>query len=94
MVVWAQTAKDDLKRIFSFIAEDSRYYATEVSETILELTLSLAVFPLQGRTVPEIKNPSIRELIVYSYRVIYEVKKSGVFILAIVHMKQKLKKVK
>ena len=41
-----------------------------------------------GRVVPEISNPSIRELLVYSYRLIYEISPNGIEILAIIHGKQ------
>jgi plasmid stabilization system protein ParE len=41
-----------------------------------------------SRMVPEIEDPNIRELIIYSYRLTYEVSSSHIEILAIVHCKQ------
>ncbi len=41
-----------------------------------------------GRIVPEIGDPNIRELIVYSYRLIYEVSSSRIEMLAVIHCKQ------
>lgn len=41
-----------------------------------------------GRVVPEIGNPNIRELIIYSCRLIYEVSSNRIEILAVIHCKQ------
>ena len=41
-----------------------------------------------GRIVPEIGEDSVRELFVYSYRLIYEISPDGIEILAIVHGKK------
>ena len=88
MVKWTSTAKKDLKKIYSYIAEDSRYYARRVAQDIVEKTEGLNDFPEIGRIVPEINDKKIRELIVYSYRLIYEVKNDDVDILAIIHGKR------
>ena len=34
MVKWTSTAKNDLKKIYSYIAEDSKYYARRVAQDI------------------------------------------------------------
>ncbi len=88
MVKWTSTAKKDLKKIYSYIAEDSKYYARRVAQDIVEKTEGLNDFPEIGRIVPEINDKKIRELIVYSYRLIYEVKNDDVDILAIIHGKR------
>ena len=88
MVKWTSTAKNDLKKIYSYIAEDSKYYARRVAQDIVEKTEGLNDFPEIGRIVPEINDKKIRELIVYSYRLIYEVKNDDVDILAIIHGKR------
>ena len=92
MVIWTIPAKDDLRRVYTFIAEDSRYYASEVVEKFVTLTTKLTLFPNQGRVVPELGNPNIRELMIFSYRVIYQHQHDKIYILAIVHMRQKFKK--
>jgi toxin ParE1/3/4 len=38
-----------------------------------------------GRVVPEIGDPNIRELIVYSYRLVYQISPQRIEILAIIH---------
>ena len=85
MVKWSRPARMDLKQIHDYIAEDSRYYAKKVVQTIVEKTEELMVFPEIGRIVPELDDPNIRELFVYSYRLIYEITPNGIEILAVIH---------
>jgi len=40
--------------------------------------------------VPEIGNEAIRELSLYSYRIIYEIKRQDVIILAVIHRRRDL----
>ncbi len=88
MVIWSIPAKHDLKKIHDYIAEDSKYYALKVSQEFVVRSEALLDFSEMGRVVPEIGNPNIRELIVFSYRLIYEVSSSRIGILAIIHCKQ------
>lgn len=88
MVKWTSPAKMDLKKIYDYIAEDSKYYAKRVAQDIVEKTEGLNDFPEIGRIVPEINDKKIRELIIYSYRLVYEVKNDDVDILAIIHGKR------
>lgn len=85
MVKWSLPAKSDLKQIFDYIAKDSIYYAKNVTQTIVTKTEILTEFPEIGRVVPEIDDTNVRELIVYSYRLIYEIAPDGIEILAIIH---------
>ena len=68
MVIWSFTAKEDLKIIHDYIAKDSKVYAKKVVERIVETTEKLNEFPNIGRMVPEIDSHTVRELIIYSYR--------------------------
>jgi len=85
MVKWSVPARNDLKQIPDYIANDSKYYAQSVIQKIVAKTETLPEFPEIGRTVPEIGDQNIRELIVYSYRLIYEISVAGIEILAIIH---------
>jgi addiction module RelE/StbE family toxin len=85
MVIWSLPAKKDLEQIFDYIAQDSKYYAKNVANKIIEKTEQLSEFQEMGRVVPEIDDPNIRELIVYSYRLIYEISPERIEILAIIH---------
>jgi len=91
MVKWSLPARNDLKQIHDYIAKDSRYYARNVIQEIVAKTEALTELPEIGRTVPEIRDQNIRELIVYSYRLIYEISEFGVEILAIIHGRRDFK---
>ena len=88
MVNWSEPAKDSLKQIFNFISKDSNYYEKEVIDKIINESEKLNDFPKLRRAVPEINNENIRELIIYSYRLIYEVKPSEINILTLIHGRQ------
>jgi len=45
-------------------------------------------FPEIGRVVPEIGDANIRELFVYSYRLIYEIVPDDIKIIALIHGKR------
>ncbi len=90
MVRWSVPAKRDLRQIYNYIAGDSRYYARQVVEKIVSKSEILEDFPEIGRTVPEIGEPDVRELFVYSYRLIYEVGQDDVMILAVIHGRRDL----
>lgn len=85
MVKWSLPAKRDLKQIHDYIAGDSKFYARKVVQTIVDQTMLLPEHPRVGRVVPEIQDQNVRELFVYSYRLIYEIGSEGVEILAVIH---------
>jgi addiction module RelE/StbE family toxin len=89
-VAWSRRALNDLESIAEYIAADSPTYAGIVVKKIVSQTRMLAKFPRSGRKVPEFDDENVRELIVYSYRIIYRLQDSGVVIAAIIHGKQLL----
>jgi plasmid stabilization system protein ParE len=91
MVIWSEPAKTDLRSIHDFIAHDSRHYAKKVAQDIREKTEVLEELPKLGKTVPEVRDEKVRELSLYSYRIIYEIKDQGVFVLAVAHKRKDLK---
>ena len=91
MVTWSQPAKVDLRSIHDFIAHDSSYYAKKVAQDIREKTDILDQLPRAGRKVAELNQDHIRELSLYSYRIIYEIKEQDIFVLAVVHKRRDLK---
>lgn len=88
MVKWTDPAKLDLRDIHDYIARDSKYYAQKVSQDIVDKSEKLKYFSEIGRIVPEIDDPNIREIFIYSYRLIYEVLPNGVQVLALIHGKR------
>jgi toxin ParE1/3/4 len=88
MVEWSVPAKNDLKKIHEYIAQDSTFYAQKVILTLIEKSENLNNFSEMGRIVPELQEKNIRELLIYSYRIIYEIIKSDIIIHAVIHMKR------
>jgi len=87
-VVWSARAYQDLESIATYIAEDSPAYARSVVKSIIEQTRALTRFPRSGRKVPEFDDENIRELIAYSYRIIYRIQAEEVLVSAIIHGKR------
>ena len=85
MVIWAEPAKIVLKAIHDFIASDSKYYAKKVIQDIIDSTNIIETYPLIGRKVPETDDENIREIFVYSYRILYEIKSEKIYIIGIIH---------
>ena len=83
MVIWAAPAKTDLRIIHDFITSDSKYYAKKVVWDIVEKTSILEKYPRVGRKVPEIDDENIREIFMYSYRILYEIKSDIVYVIGI-----------
>ncbi|NOU39867.1 MAG: type II toxin-antitoxin system RelE/ParE family toxin [Methylotenera sp.] len=93
IVVWSQTALDDVDAIAAYIFKDSPFYAKAVTEKLLKVAEGVAAFPQIGRTVPELNQAHIRERFVYSYRLIYEIKPTQIEILTVVHGRRLLETV-
>jgi toxin ParE1/3/4 len=89
-VVWSARALADVESIAAYIASDSPAYAKIVVKKILKLTRQLARFPQSGREVPEFQDQSLRELLAYSYRVIYKVGTEEIIIASVIHGKRDL----
>lgn len=84
-VDWTRTALADLAAIHSFISNDSRHYATAVVDRLTARCVQIAAFPHGGEMVPEYQRDDVREVIEYSYRMIYLVRDDAIWILAVVH---------
>lgn len=84
-VVWTESAWQELECAAHFIARDSPTYAAALVSEARSAARSLRLFPRKGRIVPEIGDENIRELIVKSYRLIYEFEEGRATILAFLH---------
>lgn len=71
-IVWAAQAVDDLADIRAYIARTSPHYGLVVASRLVAAVDRLTEFPSSGRVVPELNEPSVRELIQGSYRIVYE----------------------
>ncbi len=90
-VIWSFEATADLEALAEYIAKDSAFYAASFVQKILDTSRSLNEFPERGRIVPELGNPSIREIFVKEYRLIYSIEETRVVILGLIHGKRELK---
>ena len=89
-VVWSPRAVADVDAIASYIASDSPFYASSVVRQIVALTRRMEQFPFAGRKVPEFDDDNLRELIAYSYRIIYRVEAAQIIVAAVIHGKRDL----
>jgi plasmid stabilization system protein ParE len=89
-IVWSNRAAQDLDSITDYIAADSPAYAGVVLKNSVNQTRILAHFPQAGRKVPEFDDENVRELVVYSYRIIYQLQQAEALIVAVIHGKRVL----
>jgi plasmid stabilization system protein ParE len=82
-IVWSAPAVTDLDAIRTYIARDSETYADALILEIFEAADRLERFPESGRVVPELNDPTTREIIVGSYRVMYDITGDAVRILGV-----------
>ena len=87
-VTWSRRALQDLEAIAEYIAADSPTYAGIVVKKVVHETRMLARFPRSGRKVPEFGDEDVRQLIVYSYRIIYRLLENEVVIASVIHGKR------
>lgn len=83
-VTWSQEAGENLVDIEEFIARDSVERAVRFVDGLIDQTKAiLSDNPRSGRTVPEIGNPDIRELIYRGYRIVYRLNGDRIDILTV-----------
>jgi len=82
-----QNAQDDLRHIFSYIAEDNVSNAKVFVSELEEKINSLSTMPERASHIPEniFFGTDYRQLIHGKYRVIYRIDKSDIYILRVVH---------
>lgn len=91
VIFWSIPARDDLKGIHDFIARDSKRYAIRVTQDIRDRVKSLSEFPQLGKSIAEIGEENVREINIYSYRIMYEVMPDSIYIHGVIHMRRNFK---
>ena len=84
-VKWTGAAWSDIEEVSNYIANDSRCYAAAFVREVRDAARSLAYLSERGRVVPEFGDPTIRELFVRRYRLIYQVTERTIYIIAFIH---------
>jgi toxin ParE1/3/4 len=70
-IVWARDSHRDLESIVRYIAHDSPQRAQSFALRLIASVDRLQEHPESGRQVPELDNPSFRELIFRPCRIVY-----------------------
>jgi len=87
---WSEEALEDIESIAIYIEKDSPTYAKSVVSKFFEKAEILQEFSELGRKVPELNDTNIREIFVYSYRLIYKLQDNKILFVAVVHGKRLL----
>ena len=72
-LIWSPVSRDDLRDIVRFIASDNPERAESFAYELMARTDMLQDHPEIGRSVPEHRNVTVRELIFRPYRIVYRV---------------------
>ena len=89
-VVWTHHALFSLDEVIGFSAADSPRAATDLLHRFIATASSLSTLSERGRSVPEIADPSIREMLVDRFRLLYQIRDHEVFVIAILHQARHL----
>ncbi len=84
-LIWTRRAIEDVQSIRQFIAQDSPHYAELVTQRLIASVEGLPVLPQSGRIVPEINDPTVREIIQGSYRIVYRLVREEIHIVTVHH---------
>ena len=87
---WSEEALEDIESIATYIEKDSPTYAKSVVSKFFEKAEIVKDFKKAGRKIPEMNDINIREIFVYSYRLIYKIDSNKVLFIAVVHGKRLL----
>ena len=68
---WTDPALHDLLKVIQHIKADKTNAALRFGKEIKQKVSRLAQFPHSGRIVPEFQIPSLREVLIGDYRIVY-----------------------
>lgn len=91
VIIWSNPAREDLRLIHQYIAHDSKRYATRVIQDITGKVETLLNLPRLGRAVEEIGEENVREISMYSYRILYELINDTLYIHGVIHKRRHFK---
>jgi len=91
-VQWSPLALAQAEEAMNFIAGQGRPGAAAAwLDGLFERVRNLAPFPEQGRVVPEVGRPEIREVQYQGFRILYRVSPDTVGILSVRHGRRELR---
>ncbi len=80
-----QQAKEDLKNIKVYIQKDSYQNSIKVLQTLVEKIKILEKYPEIGKVIARTSSGPLRQIMVYSYRIIYRIENNNVQVLTVYH---------
>lgn len=84
-LIFSPIATNDLSSIYKYIRKDSPLNAKNVIRTIKDECRKLIKYPGIGREIIKTSKNSIRQIIVYKYRIFYRVLEPDIEIISIYH---------
>ncbi len=81
---WSRRARADLSAIGRYIADDDPRAARAWVERLRRRAQLAAATPASGRVVPEYARADLREALVRSYRIVYQITGKQIVVLAVV----------
>lgn len=84
-VHWTDEARNHLDKIHDYIAQDSPEYALRVVDRLTRRSEQVAIFPRSGRTVPEVDDSDLREIIEGPFRIVYRILERRIDVVAVLH---------
>ena len=86
---WTRTAVVDLLEVVRYVATDHPAAARRLRDQLRDTTRVLAEHPQMGREIPELRLPTLREIVRGNYRILYRVRRD-VQILAVIEGHRRL----
>ena len=90
-IIWSKRAVENLKEVYEYIGKDSLSQANKVVNELIACVEPLKDFPYMGVKVREFPSENIREIVKYSYRIVYCVSNNNVQIITVIHSRQNFK---
>jgi len=87
-IIWSPLSIDRITEIAKYIAEDNLNAAEKWLEEIFNSVEQLQTFPQSGRIVPELNEPSIRDLLFGNYRIVYLIEEKHISVLTVRNVRQ------
>lgn len=90
MIIWTPRARADLKAIYEHIAKDAPLNAKTVTQALVNKTQQSLQHALIGKKVAEVDDDNLREISLYSWRILYYIQADRIYVLTLVHKRRNL----
>ncbi len=84
-VSWSPQALTRINEIAAYIAQNNASAAEKWVNAVFNRVHLLRDFPHSGRIVPEMNHPSVREVFVKKYRIVYRVERKLIKVMTVRH---------